>query len=138
MSRIRTLKAGSDRTRMLAAAIRAAADSETLSVVRIQHRYDRANRPYWRVLGYTLGFEELYLDADAQEAISNYMRALRPDIAWQADHDVHLDTGMLRRSPLPEEPGFDPEGDGTFGGTDPVFGPRIPATPTTEHQREAA
>lgn len=118
MNRIATLQSGRARTAALAAAIRAAAGStcrQTVCTIRI--RPNGVTAYDWRP-------EPLTLPADAAEAIAELMRSLRPDIDWTVAHDYCLTTGMLRRSPVASERGFDPAADGTCGGSGPVFLPR--------------
>lgn len=123
MSRITTLRAGTARVATMAAAIRAAADNTTIALVRLQQQWTRHDKPVRNVVAYDTGFRRVHLDPDAIEAIDQLLRGGRPDIAWVTNHDYHLDTGMLRRSPLPEETGYVPEDDRSFGGADPVFLP---------------
>lgn len=121
MSRIQTLRAGTARTAQLAAAIRAAADQPTITVVRLQLKYTRYDRPYRDVAVFNAKFWQLGLDRDAVDIIDLLIRGGRPDIDWRHDHDWHLDTGMLRRSPGVTDNGYIPEEDRMFGGTAPVF-----------------
>jgi hypothetical protein len=124
VSRLRTLRSGSARVAALAAAIRAAADNQDIAVVRFQQKWTRHDRPYRELVAWTAGFRAVPLDQDAQDAIDHLMRSGRPDINWFINHDYHLDTGMLRRSPYAEDDGYIPDEDGTFGGSDPAFAPR--------------
>lgn len=121
MNRIKTLRAGSARTATLAAAIRAAADDPDIAVVRLQLLYTRHHRPYRHVVAYDADFQWHGLTRDAIEAIDLLIRSMRQDIDWRFDHDWHLDTGILRRSPDIAHLGNIPESDRTFGGTAPVF-----------------
>lgn len=121
MSRINTLRAGSARTAQLAAAIRAAADDPTIVVVRLQLLYTRYDRPYRHVVAYNAKYQSIGLDPDAITAIDLLIRGGRPNIDWRQDHDWHLDTGILRRTPRLGELGGIPQDDQTFGGTEPVF-----------------
>lgn len=122
MSRINTLRAGSARTAQLAAAIRAAADDPSIAVVRLQQKWTaRGDRPYRAIVAYHADYTWYNLGQDAVDVIDMLIRGARPDIDWWKDHDWHLDTGMLRRSPLVGELGGIPENDRTFGGGDPVF-----------------
>lgn len=121
MSRINTLRAGTARTAQIAAAIRAAADDQRIAAVRLQLLYTRGDRPYRHVVAYDATYQPIGLDRDAIEAIDLLIRGCRPDIDWHFNHDWHLDTGTLRRSPLAGEPGGIPEDDRTFGGTAPAF-----------------
>lgn len=119
MSRINTLRTGTARTAALAAAVRAAAGSNSrkqVGHVRIQ--------PDGTVTAYDWRPAALFLTAAQQQAVAELMRSTRRDIDWTVAHDYHLTTGMLRRSPAPGERGHAPEIEGTFGGTDPVFLPR--------------
>lgn len=118
MSRIQTLRASTARTARMAVAIRAAANSNSRKMVNtIRIRPEGAVTAYdWRPAALDLSPEE-------QKAISELMRAVRPDIDWTVGHDFHLTTGMLRRSPVAGERGYAPEVEGTFGGSDPVFLP---------------
>lgn len=124
MNRLRTLRTGTARTAGLAAAIRAAADNPSIVMVRLQLKWNGNHRPYRLVLAYDRQFQRIGLDDDAIDAIDLLIRSGRQDIDWRQDHDWHLDTGMLRRSPLIEDHGAIPEDDLTFGGTAPVFLPR--------------
>jgi hypothetical protein len=130
----RAMRSGQPRIAALAAAIRAAADNPTIALVRLQQQWTRHNKPVRNIVAYNAAFARVHLDQDAINAIDDLLRASRPDIAWMTDHDWHLDTGMLRRSPLPEEHGFVPEDDRSFGGADPVFLP----TPADLARIEAA
>lgn len=121
MNRIQTLRAGTARTARIAAAIRAAADDPSITVVRLQLRYTRYDRPYRAVVAYDAQFRSLDLTQDAADAIDQLIRGIRSDIDWRQDHDWHLDTGMLRRSPDIAHLGSIPEHDRTFGGGAPVF-----------------
>jgi len=121
VNRIQTLRAGSARTATIAAAIRAAADDPDIAVVRLQLLYTPHHRPYRHVVAYDAQFQWHGLTRDAIEAIDLLIRSMRPDIDWRQDHDWHLDTGILRRSPDIAHLGSIPESDRTFGGSDPVF-----------------
>lgn len=121
MTRLNTLRTGSARTTSAAATIRAAADDDTVALVRLQLLYSRNDRPFRHVTAYDKRFRKVGLDADAISAIDFLVRDSRPDIDWSRDHDLHLDTGMLRRSPAVDDRGYIPEDDQSFGGTDPVF-----------------
>lgn len=135
MSRINTLRAGTARTAMLAAAIRAAADNPTIAVVRIQLKYTRYDRPYHAITAYDAKYRSLDLDLDAVHAIDLLIRGGRPDIDWRFDHDWHLDTGILRRSPDVGDLGIIPADDHTFGGSPPVF--LVDAKPKPPNQAAA-
>jgi len=121
VSRLHTLRAGSARTAELAAAIRAAADDPSIAVVRLKLLYTRNDRPYRAVIAYDADCWQLGLPRDAAEIIDMLVRGRRPDIDWVFDHDWHLDTGLLRRSPGVTDNGYIPQDDKCFGGTDPVF-----------------
>lgn len=122
MSRLRTLQAGTARTAQIAAAIRAAADNPSIVMVRLQLKWTRDEQPYRQILAYDNKFQPTLPDPDAIDAIDALLRGARPDIDWFFDHDYHLDTGMLRRSPaMATDRGAMPEKDKTFGGTAPVF-----------------
>jgi hypothetical protein len=118
VNRLAILKTGTARVAALAVAIRAAAGSNRRNIVNhVRIHADGSVDAYdWRPA-------PLYLSVDAQDAISDLMRSVRPDIDWSVGHDYHLTTGMLRRSPTDGERGYAPETDGTFGGTDPAFLP---------------
>jgi hypothetical protein len=130
----RAMRSGQPRIAALAAAIRAAADNQSITVIRLQQQWTRHHKPVRHIVAYDTTFNRVHLDPDAIAAIDDLMRTTRQDIAWMTDHDWHLDVGMLRRSPLPEEKGFVPEDDRSFGGADPVFLP----TPADLARIEAA
>lgn len=138
MSRLRTLHAGTARTAALAAAIRAAADDPSIAVVRLQLKYTRNDRPYRAVIAYDAEFWQLGLDRDAAEIIDLLVRGRRPDIDWVVDHDWHLDTGVLRRSPGVADDGYIPPDDKTFGGGSPVFLIDTAPAPVADAPRNAA
>lgn len=118
MTRIATLSSGRARTAALAAAIRRAAGStcrNTVNVIRIAP--DGVTAWDWRP-------EQLPLADGTARAVAELMRKTRPDIDWTVAHDYALTTGMLRRSPAAGERGHDPELEGVFGGTAPVFLPQ--------------
>lgn len=126
MSRLDSLRAGSARVATMAAAIRAAAGSNSRSTVcSIRIQPDGITAYDWRP-------DRLVLSAEAAQAISDLMHSARPDIDWSVAHDYHLLTGMLRRSPAAGERGHSPETEGTFGGTDPVFLPPAAETARIE------
>lgn len=126
MSRITTLKMGYARIATMAAAIRAAADNDTIVLVRLA--------PDHSVVAYNAGFRPVELAVDAAEAIDQLMRGHRPDIDWSVGHDWNLSTGNLRRSPSVDDRGYAPETELLFGGSDPVFLP----TATDLARNEAA
>lgn len=138
MNRIEILRAGTARTARLAAAIRAAADDPSIVMVRLQQQWTRYDRPYRHVVAYNARFQEVGLDQDAIEAIDALIRGNRPDIDWWKDHDWHLDTGRLRRSPLVGERGGIPQEDRTFGGSDPLFLIDAAPAPGADTPRTAA
>lgn len=118
MSRLRTLRTGTSRVAALAAAIRAAAGSNSRKQVNhVRISPDGVTAWDWRPA-------PLYLSPAQQRAVAELMHKTRPDIDWSVDHDYGLITGMLRRSPQAGERGHVPETDGGFGGSDPVFLPR--------------
>ena len=118
MGRVRTLRTGSARVAALAAAIRAAAGSNSRKQVNhIRVTPDGVTAWDWRPA-------PLYLSPTQQRAVAEVMHQTRPDIDWSVAHEYSLTRGMLRRSPAPGERGHDPAADGGFGGTDPVFLPR--------------
>jgi hypothetical protein len=124
MTRLHALRAGAARTAATATIIRAAAGDNTVALVRLQLLYTRADRPVRHVTAYDARFRPVMLDGDAVAAIDFVVRDARPDIDWTRDHDLHLDTGMLRRSPGADDRGYIPEDDHSFGGADPVFLPQ--------------
>lgn len=138
MNRIQTLRAGNARTARLAAAIRAAADNPSIIVVRLQLLWTRHHRPYRNVIAYNATHQRVHLDRDAADVIDMLIRGSRKDIDWRQDHDWHLDTGMLRRSPGIAELGGIPEDDRTFGGSAPVFLVDASPKPATDTPRAAA
>jgi hypothetical protein len=138
MSRLRTLQAGSARTAALAAMIRAAAGDDTVTAVRLKLLYTRHDSPVRHVVAYDATHWEVPLTPDAIAAIDFLLRDGRDDIDWRVDHDWHVDTGILRRSPGLNDRGYVPHDDGTLGGTDPVFLAADAGQPAAEVPRAAA
>lgn len=136
MNRVQTLRAGTARIAQLAAAIRAAADDPAIVMVRLQLKYTKHDRPYRHVEAYNGKFCCQHLGPDAINVIDLLIRSGRPQIDWRFDHDWHLDTGMLRRSPRIGDLGGIPEDDRMFGGTAPAF--LVDAAPTPVESRRAA
>jgi hypothetical protein len=110
-----------------AAMIREAAGSPTVAVVRVTHHTTRHGTRFHNAAAWTYNYAPVVLDVAQQLAVVRLLSARRTDIDWTAGHDYHLDTFMLRRTPGPGRIGHRPSLERAFGGTDPVFLPRIPA-----------
>jgi hypothetical protein len=104
-------------------ALRTAAGSTTVTVVRVRYQLDQAGRGYHQVRAFAADYHQVWLSPEQVGAVLELLLARRPDIDWTRAHDYHLDTGMLRAAPAADERGGIPEGDRTFGGSDPVFLP---------------
>lgn len=83
--------------------------------------YIRGDRCHHQVLGYDAARQPVHLTAAQSTAVADLLFHRYPRILWTRDHDYHPAVGMLRQSPLAEEPGGIPSEDGTFGGSDPAF-----------------
>lgn len=118
--RLRSLRAGTERTAALAAELRRAAGSNS----RKQVGHIRL-LPDGQVLAWDWRPAALFLTDAQQQAVTDLMHATRRDIDWTVPHDYGVTTGMLRRSPAAGERGHDPAADRVFGGTGPAFLPRL-------------
>ncbi len=113
-------------------------DRRGVVVFRIRTGLDRRGVRWHELRAYTGRFDVIefnYTDAAADDAIRLGLLRLMfeqyPCIDWTRDHDVHLDSNTVLRSPEDNEPGWLPDEDGRFGGGPAVLLATTPQPATT-------
>ncbi len=109
--------------RTVADALADANPAASAHVVRIRYRLDQRTLGYHTLTAYSADGRQLWLAADhdadrlRRAALIAYIRGAYPHVDWRKDHDIHLNSGRVYSSPLPEEDGYLPDVDGgVFGG----------------------
>ncbi len=134
MSYVSAQRRGRDARARLAAQLRhTAGDART---VLVRARRTAEDGP-WTVHAYDARFGRVLLAAAAVAELGRLLEAARPDLNWIRGHDYALDTGMWRASPRPQDAGFVPADDHTFGGHAPEFLPYT-VTPTVTTPKDVA
>ena len=92
-----------------------ALEAERLAVIRIRWTGRTAGLNRHQLYAYSAEHQRIPLTAEQQKLYLDGLMAAYPDTTWFGDWDYHVGADRLFPCPLPEQPGYIPEHDDTFG-----------------------